>query len=112
MVPKPLLYDAHQIPGIKRLPVTGTESIMPCRVQTPVGIEPVGHVQVYMVLLVVVGLIVIVLGIAVGVEKGTRSVLAPVDLNLLSRQTVPCQIRLLFAAEGEQVNRRLAVLPP
>ena len=58
---------------------------MPGRVQTPMGIESVGHVQVYMVLLVVVGLIVIVLGVAVGVEKGTRSVLTTVDLNLFSR---------------------------
>ena len=64
-----------------------------------------------MVLLVVIGLIVIVLGVAVGVKKGTRSVLTTVDLNILSRQTVPCQIRLLFASEREQVNCRLAVLP-
>ena len=79
------MYNAHQVPGVKRLPVSGPESIMPGRVQTPMGIESVGHVQVYMVLLVVVGLIVIVLGIAVGVEKGTRSVLTTVDLNLFSR---------------------------
>ena len=111
MVPKTFLRNTEQIPGVKRLPIAGTEGIMPGRIQTPMRIEPMGYIQMHMVLLIVIGLVAVVLHVAVSIEKSPGAVLTPVHLYILAGQTIPCQIGLLFAAEGKQVNRSLAVLP-
>jgi hypothetical protein len=74
-------------------------------------IKTVRHIEVHMVLLVIIGLVAVVLGVAVSVCKSACGVLPPVHLYLLARQTVPRQIRLLFAAERKQIDCSLAVLP-